>query len=175
MSNIVESKSQIQIGIPLTDEAKLKCSRELINAMNDISAALDDMKDYQTEKKEDIEKFEGEAANARRKASDNSLSDEAKLACTDEMVNAMNAISEIEDDLRSYQTEKKAEIAKNEAIKNICLTKINRGKDFKWVEVKVIKDFDKKKKTFARIDTGEIVKVLPLSEDDLQMPLEEKK
>jgi hypothetical protein len=47
------------------------------------------------------------------------------------------------------------------------------GKDTRWVEVKVVKDFVKKKKTFARIDTGEVVKILPLTEDDLQIGLEE--
>lgn len=85
----------------------------------------------------------------------------------------MNEIAELESDLHSYQTEKKAEIAKNEAIINITRTKLSRGKDVKWTDVTLRKDFDKKTKTYVRIDTGEIVKTIPMTDEDLQMPLEE--
>ena len=33
MSNVIEAKSEIQVDIPLTDEAKLKCADEMLNAM----------------------------------------------------------------------------------------------------------------------------------------------
>jgi len=73
------------------------------------------------------------------------LSKPARVACSKEMMTAMNAIlnhiSQLEDDIKAYQTEKKAEIAKFEAI--------------------------------IRNDTGEVVKELPLTEDDLQMTLED--
>jgi hypothetical protein len=172
MSNIVESKTEIQIDIPLTEEAKLTCSDEMINAMNAISAALSDMKDYQTEKKEDIEKWEGVVSGARSRASE-AKSAEARLTCTVEIVEARNAISEIEDDLKSYQTEKKAEIAKFEAIVNVSQAKINRGKDRQWVSVKVLKDFDKRIKTFVDIKTGEVVRKLPMTDEDMQIALAE--
>jgi hypothetical protein len=101
------------------------------------------------------------------------LSDEAKLASTNEIILAMNEMTELESDLHSYQTEKKAEIAKNEAIINIARTKLSRGKDVKWADVTLKKDFDKKVKIYVRIDTGEIIKSVPMSDEDLQMPLEE--
>jgi hypothetical protein len=168
VSNVVESKTEIQIDVPLTEEAKLKCASEMLTAMSAISIAIDDMKDYQAERKEDVAKYEGIISQARSKNSEFKLSDRDKMACATEIIDAMNAMSEIEDDLRSYQTEKKAEIAKNEAIVNLCRIEINRGKDRQWIGVKVVKDFDKKTKTFARIDTGEIVRTSALTEEDMQ-------
>jgi hypothetical protein len=171
LSNIVESRTDIQIDVPLTDEAKLKCSREMIDAMNAISSISVDIKDYLTEKKKEIDEYADSVAKARAKMNMVKLSDEEKMATTMEIVNLLDAISQVEDDLKSYQTEKKAEIAKCEAIVNIARTKISRGKETKWVNVKLLRDFDKKKKSYIALDTGEIVKVLSMTEDDMQMEL----
>jgi hypothetical protein len=173
MSNIVESKSEIQIDIPLTEDAKLKCANEMLDARSAIRGALSDIKDYEAEKKEEVKKYNQVISNAESRAGDRQLSKDATLALTTEIVDAFNSISKIEDDLKSYLTEKKAEIAKCEAIVNISLSKINRGRDFKWLQVKVLKDFDKKIKTFVDTKTGEVVKTLPMTDDDLQMPLAE--
>lgn len=53
MSNIVESKTELQVDVPLTQEARLKYSMDMVNAMNAITEARDDMKDYIAEKKEE--------------------------------------------------------------------------------------------------------------------------
>jgi hypothetical protein len=173
MANIAESKTEIQIDIPLTDEAKLKCADEMLEAMKSISVAILDIKDYQAAQKEELKKYEGIIANARSKATEFKLKDDEKLACALEVISALNAISVIEDDLNVHKTQRQFEIAKNEAIVNICRTKINRGKDFKWIEVKVIKNFDKKTKTFADLKTGEIIKTLPMSDEEMQLPMAE--
>lgn len=175
MSNIVESKTELQVDVPLTQEARLKYSMDMVNAMNAITEARDDMKDYIAEKKEEVEKQEAIIAEAKNRVSNRDLkiSDEAKLVATNEIILAMNEITELESDLHSYQTEKKAEIAKNEAIINIARTKLSRGKDIKWVDATVRMDYDKRTKTYVRVDTGEIVKTIPMTDEDLQMPLEE--
>jgi hypothetical protein len=166
-----ESKTEIQVDVPLTDKDKLVCSNEMISAMNLMSGAMNDMKDYLSDRKDEITKYEDIVNQTRERLNtDKSLSDYMRMEYTTKIVNALNAISEIEDNIRSYQTEKKAEISKYQAIINLQRSKINRGKDTKKIEVTLIKDFDAQTKTY--VDTnGEIVKTLPLIEDDLQIEL----
>jgi hypothetical protein len=176
LSNIVESKTELQVDVPLTQEARLKYSMDMVNAMNAITEAKEDLKDYMLTKKEEVEKQDAIIIEAKNRVSNRDLkiSDEAKLTATNEIILAMNEIAELESDLHSYQTEKKAEIAKNEAIINIARTKLSRGKDVKWADVTCKKDYDKKTKTYVRVDTGEIIKSVPMTDEDLQMPLEDK-
>jgi hypothetical protein len=175
LSNIVESKTELQVDVPLSKEAKLKYSMDMVNAMNAITQIGEDIKDYKAEKVEDIEKQEAIISEARNRVSSKelNLSDEAKLASTNEIINALNEIAELDNDLHIYLTEKKHEVAKNEAVINIARIRISRGKDIKWVDVTCKKDFDKKIKTFVRIDTGEIVKSVPMTDEDLQLPMGE--
>jgi hypothetical protein len=173
VSNIVESKTEIQVDVPLTEETKRKCAGEMLEAMKAITLAINDIKDYQTEQKEELKKYESIISQARSKATEFKLSDDEKLTCAMDIITALNAMSVIEDDLNVHKTQRQFEIAKNEAVVNICRTKINRGRDFKWIEVKVIKNFDKKTKTFADLKTGEILKTLPMSDEDLQLPMAE--
>jgi hypothetical protein len=114
LSNEKESTTEIQIDISLSEESKLKCATEMLDAMSAISVAQDDIKDYQGEKKEELEKWQGVVSDARKKSREPNASDDIKLSCATEIIEALNAISEIDDNLRSYLTEKKAEIAKCE-------------------------------------------------------------
>jgi hypothetical protein len=175
LPNVVESKTELQVDVPLTKEAKLKYSMDMVNAMNAITQIGEDIKDYKAEKVEEIEKQEAIISEARNRVSSKelNLSDEAKLASANEIVNAMNEIAELESDLHIYQTEKKHEIAKYEAIISIARIRISRGKDIKWADVTIKKDFDKKTKTYVRIDTGEIIKTVPMTDDELQLPMGE--
>jgi hypothetical protein len=125
-----------------------------------------------TDKKEEIAKYQESVDKARMKYNAEMV-DAIKMEITLKVVGILNHISQIEDDIRSYQTEKKAEIAKYEAIVNLNRSKINRGKDTQWVQVTVKKDYKEKTKTYVRNDTGEVVKELPMTEDDLQMTLED--
>ena len=171
MSNTIESKTEIQVDIPLTDEAKLKYADEMLSSMRAITIAETGIKDFQTEKKEELKGYMIAIANARTKATEVKLSNAEKLVCALDIISAMNSMSQIQDELNVYKTEKQYEIAKNEAIVNINRGKINRGKDFTWLEVKVIKNFDKKNKTFIDQKTGEVIKTLPLTDDELQLEL----
>ena len=173
MANKVEVQTEIQIDVPLTDKDRLVCSEELVAAMNTQNAAMEDMVDYVKQKKEEMDKWT-DIVNKHRdllSSTVNKPSDNMKLEYTAQIVNALNTISQLEDDMRSYQTEKKAEIQKYQAIINLSRSKINRGKDTKKVQVTMVKDFAKRIKTYVMNDTGEVVRTVPLLDEEMQMEL----
>lgn len=170
MTSKTEIQTDIQIDVILTDKEKLYCSQEMMGAMNAISVAQDDIKDYITQKKEEIEGFQEIISNTKAKYNNENV-ESIKLEFAMKIVSALNSISQIDDDIRAYQTEKKAEIAKYEAVVNLNRSKLNRGKDTRKVQCILTKDFKAQIKTYARVDTGEIVRTAPLSEDDLQITL----
>jgi len=172
MAGNAEVQTDIQIDVELSKSARLLCSKEMMAAMNAIVEVQSDIKDYMTDKKEEIAKYQEIVDKARMKYNAETV-DAIKMEITLKIVGVLNHISQIDDDIRSYQTEKKAEIAKYEAIVNLNRSKINRGKDTQWVSVTIKKDYKEKTKTYVRNDTGEVVKELPMTEDDLQMTLDD--
>jgi small-conductance mechanosensitive channel len=173
MSNIVESKTEIQVDVPMTEDDRIKCSDLMLDALNSIQSAHADIKNFTDEKKEDISKYNEAIGNARSKLTDKQLSKESRIALTNEIVEALNAISRASDILESYKQQKKAEILKYEGTLSECRIKLDRGRDFKWLGVKLLKDYDKKIKKYIDLKTGEIIKTLPMSDDEMQMPLAE--
>jgi hypothetical protein len=172
MAENSEIQSEIQVDVELSKSARSACSKEMMAAMNAIVAVQADIKDYMKEMKEDVDKYQELVDKARMKYNAEQL-DAVKTEITAKVVSLLNHISQIEDDIKAYQTEKKAEIAKFEAIINLNRSKLNRGKDTQWVQVTIKKNFKEKVKIYTRNDTGEVVKELPLTEDDLQMTLED--
>ena len=172
MAGTSEVHTDIQIDVELSKDARLLCSKEMMAAMNAIVEVQSDIKDYMADKKEEIAKYQEIVDKARMKYN-SEMVDAIKMEITLKIVGILNHISQIDDDIRSYQTEKKAEIAKYEAIVNLNRSKINRGKDTQWVSVTIKKDYKEKTKTYVRNDTGEVVKELPMTEDDLQMTLDD--
>jgi hypothetical protein len=172
MAETSEIQSDIQIDVELSKAARIACSKEMMAAMNAIVDVQSDIKDYMTDKKEEIGKY-AELVDKARMKYNAEVVDAVKVEITSKIVSLLNHISQLEDDIKAYQTEKKAEIAKFEAIVNINRSKINRGKDTQWVNVTIKKNFKDKIKTYVRNDTGEVVKEIPLTEDDLQMTLED--
>lgn len=172
MAEISEVQSDIQVDVELSKSAKSACSKEMMAAMNAIVEVQSDIKDWMKDKKEEIDKYQASVDKARMRYNAETV-EAVKMEITLKIVGILNHLSQIEDDIKSYQTEKKAEIAKYEAIVNLNRSKINRGKDTQWVQVTIKKDFKAKIKTYVRNDTGEVVKELPLTEDDLQMTLED--
>lgn len=170
MTSKTEIQTEIQVDVVLTDKEKLLCSKEMMGAMNEISEAQDDIKDYITQKKEEIDGYQETIGVTKGKYNSESV-ESIKLELAMKIVSALNSISQIEDDIRAYQTEKKVEIAKYEAVVNLNRSKLNRGKDTRKVQCILSKDFKAQIKTYARVDTGEIVRTAPLSEDDLQITL----
>ena len=173
MSNTIESRTEIQVDVPLLEEAKMLCVSEMLDAMNGISIALSDMKEFKKEKDEEMDKCVATISNTQSKANDSHISKETRMLLGTEIVELMSTMNHIGQELHTYMTQKKAEVAKLEEVKNIAQMKISRGRDFQRVEVKLLKDYDKKIKTFIDLKTGEIIKKLPMTDDDLQMPLAE--
>lgn len=173
MADKQEQQVEIQVDVPLTDKDKQKCSQDLIAAMNLQNEAMVDLADYIKQKKEEIEKYNDVVSKNRDRINSvvNPPSAHVKLEYTMLIVGALNEISKIEDDVRSYQTEKKAELAKYQAIMNLARSKINRGKDTIKVMCTMVKDFKAKTKTYVRCDTSEVVNTLPLLDEEMQMEL----
>ncbi len=167
-----EKTTEIQLEVPLTKENLIKYSNEFIVALDLASEAESDIKDYIKTRKEDAEQYEVKIAEIRLKIKSSKLTDEERTTLANEIITAMNRLSEIEDDVKSYKTEKQAEIAKCEATMNICRIKINRGKDIQWVKVKELKDYVAKTKTYFNLETGEAVKTLPMNDDDAQLEMD---
>ena len=86
------------------------------------------------------------------------LTDEEKLRYSKELSEAISAKARAEESLKSFQTQKKAEIAKAEATINMLAEKINTGHEFRPVECEIKWDFKKKEKSWVRKDTSEVAK-----------------
>jgi hypothetical protein len=96
------------------------------------------------------------------------LTEPEQLHYSKDMVDAINAKARAEDDLQSYSKQKKADISALEGKINAIAEKLNRGREVRWMDVTVVKDFATKTKAIYRRDTGELVKTDILTEDDLQ-------
>lgn len=168
-----EKVIEIQVEVPLTKENKVKYSKEFMDAFDLITEAESDIKEYTKQRKEDCAEFEGKIATIRDKIrNSNNLSDDERASFATEVIDAMNRISEIEDDIKSYKAQKQYEIAKCEATMNINKIILSRGKDIQWIKAKVFKDYTGKVKTYFRLDTGEAIKTVPLTEDDMQLEMD---
>jgi virulence-associated protein VapD len=174
MMDKTEIQTELQVDVILTDKEKLQCSKEMMSAMNAITDAMKDIKDYMTQRREEIEGYQDTIGNVKAKYNSETV-ESIKLELAMKIVGALNSISEIEDDIKAYQIEKKAEIARFEETVNLNRSRLNRGKSTRKVQCTLVKDFKEQVKTYVRNDTGEVVRTAPLSEDDLQitLPVEE--
>ena len=100
------------------------------------------------------------------------LTDAEKLSYSKLQNEAINAKSQAEAELKSFSTQKKAEIASSDATIALYYQKIATGKEYRMIPCEVKYDFDKKEKLFIRIDTGEIAKQDIISESELQEEIE---
>jgi len=77
-----------------------------------------------------------------------------------------------EDQLKSFQTQIKAEISSHEAQINLLSEKLNTGREYRFIECEIEYDWDKKTKRWRRVDNKEIAKEDIISERELQEELE---
>jgi hypothetical protein len=96
------------------------------------------------------------------------LTDEEKLNCSKLQNDAINLKTQAEAELKSFSTQKKAEIASADAVIALYYQKISTGKEYRMIPCEIRYDFDKKEKLFIRTDTGEIAKQDIISESELQ-------
>ena len=96
------------------------------------------------------------------------LTDAEKLTCSQIQNQAWEQKTNAEADLKSFSTQKKAEIANADAIISLQYQKISTGKECRIVECEVKYDFQEKTRTWVRLDTGEIAKQDIIPEEDIQ-------
>lgn len=99
------------------------------------------------------------------------LTDKEKLAYSKELSEKITAKARAEESLKSFQTQKKAEIAGCEATINLLADRINTGREFRLVECEIKYDFKEKIRTCTRTDTGEVVRETPIPEEEMQEEL----
>ena len=99
------------------------------------------------------------------------LSNEDKLNYSRDLANAISKMKRAQDRSKSFSAQIKAEIQAYDATINLLSEKINAGKEFRDVECRIEYDWDKKTKSWFRIDTGEIVAEDIITEKELQEEL----
>ena len=170
----VSTDTEIQVDVELTAKSRMQCVNDFISALDLISEAEDDIKDYKKGREEEMKKYSTVISGIRYKIKNSSvpLADDTKTKYTNEMIDSMNSLSEIEDSIRSYTAMKRAEITQYEATLNLSRIKLNRGKEVSWVKVKMVKDFVAKTKTYFDLKTGGAVRTVPMTEDDFQTEMQ---
>ena len=96
------------------------------------------------------------------------LTDQEKLAYSKQFAENHSKKQRAEDALKSFTTQKKAEIAGLEAQVNLMADKINTGREYREVECSIMWDWDRKVKEWTRTDTFEVCKEDIISEYELQ-------
>ena len=95
------------------------------------------------------------------------LNDTEKLAYSKDLGENITLKTRSEESLKSFQTQKKAEIAGHEAKINLLADKINTGREYREVECKIEFDWDEKVKSWVRKDTGANVKTERMSDEEI--------
>jgi hypothetical protein len=96
------------------------------------------------------------------------LTDQEKAAYSKEMAQTISTKQRSEESLKSFQTQKKAEIAGQDATINLLADKINTGREHRDVECEVFYNWAEFQREFVRKDTGVIAKVEPIPEHEVQ-------
>lgn len=87
---------------------------------------------------------------------------------SDLMADAYRNRIRAEENLKSAQTQLKSDIAVAEGKIASCADKINSKQEYRDVECTVEFNFKSREKKIVRIDTGEVVRTEPISDDELQ-------
>ena len=96
------------------------------------------------------------------------LTDDEKLKYSKELSESISKKQRADDSLKSFSTQIKSEIASCEAKIDALADKLNSGREYRAIECSVKYDFDKKEKTWVRLDTGEIAKTDIITEKECQ-------
>lgn len=99
------------------------------------------------------------------------LTDKERLKYSKELSESISSKARAEESLKSFQTQKKAEVVKLEADINMLADKLNTGREFRLVECETKYNFKKKEKSWVRKDTGEIVRIARIAEEEMQEEL----
>lgn len=100
------------------------------------------------------------------------LTDAELKAAGKELADALNKKAQVENQLETFKAQKKAEMSAMDAgiARNTVL--VNSEKEFRSIECRVEFDFGRKGvKSFFRLDTGELVKTEPITNEERQSML----
>jgi hypothetical protein len=101
------------------------------------------------------------------------FSEEERRDFATEMAQKIQEKEQLESDKKSVVDDFKAQISAVEAIIGADARKMNNGYEMRQVKCEKIKDYDNRTITFLRCDTGEIVKTKDMTNEDLQMGIDE--
>jgi hypothetical protein len=90
------------------------------------------------------------------------------------MAEALRGKGQAEDEIKTFRSQKMAEVTRLEGQIAINAQLVNTEKEFRPVECEVSYDFAKGVKTTVRMDTGEVVRQEPVTNSDRQMFLDER-
>lgn len=101
------------------------------------------------------------------------LSNDELLSKSDEIANVLSEIDSKEDEISGLKKFYKSEVEKLDQRKNILKDQISTKRAYREVECSIEYNFDKKIKMFVRMDTGEIVREVPIAEHECQEYMKE--
>lgn len=164
----IEVTTDIWIHVPLTDEEKGQMSIKMLDALDQIELAEIAKKEYPKERKDEQQRYV--AIIARQKLLvKNASTNTSRSEHAEEMLSAMNALKGIENEIDIFKTKMDLKIAECRAVAESCRIDLTTGKSMKWMPVKMLKDYRGKSKTYFNIETGEAIKTVAMTEDELQM------
>ena len=102
------------------------------------------------------------------------FTDEEKVNICDSMAHAMAKKEKIETDIKRFKDDRKPMLEEYASQIKYQSDLIIRGYDLKEVECHVLINYETKRKTITRKDTGEIVREEPLTVNDMQIDLFEE-
>lgn len=102
------------------------------------------------------------------------LSDPDKLNYSKKLSDAITNVRNLENGLKSFTIQTKAEIQVNEEQITLLATALSTGKEYRDVNCKIVYNLDSAEKSWIRLDTGEVVKTETMTAEELQeeLPLE---
>lgn len=96
------------------------------------------------------------------------LSDEDLLKYGRQSAQASSKKRRIEESMKAFQAQQKAEIQMEDGIIAKISEAVNNGYEYREIQCRIVYDFDSKTKDWVREDTGEVVKTDVISERELQ-------
>ncbi len=99
------------------------------------------------------------------------LTNDEKLEISAAMSESISRKRNLEDELKSYSTSKKAEIQAHDSEITKSSELIRRGYDYRRVECELVFDYVAGIKTLTRLDTGEIVYTKKIQGEEAQLNL----
>lgn len=96
------------------------------------------------------------------------LTDEEIIKYSRESSAASSKKSRLENELKTFSSQKKAEITEQDSKVLRISETINNGYEYRGIKCNIVYDFDKKIKSWVRVDTGEIEKEDIIEDWELQ-------